>query len=43
MMNLWNVSDDMAHWPGKFTCEAFPLVAQYEWIGISSVLNTVNK
>ena len=43
MMNLWNISDDMAHWPGKFECEEFPLIAQYEWIGISSVLNTENK
>lgn len=43
MMNLWNISDDMAHWPGKFTCEEFPLMAEYKWIGISSVESTVNK
>lgn len=43
MMNLWNVSDDKAYWPGKFECEEFPLKAQYEWIGISSVLSTENK
>ena len=43
MMNLWNVTDDMAYWPGKFTCEEFPLVAQYEWIGISSVEDTEDR
>ena len=43
MMNLWNVTDDMAYWPGKFTCEEFPLTAQYEWIGISSVLDTKDR
>ena len=43
MMNFWNVTDDMAHWPGKFQCEEFPLEAKYEWIGISSVISTENK
>ena len=43
MMNLWNVTDDKANWAGKFECEDFPLIAQYEWIGISSVLDTENK
>ena len=43
MMNLWNVTDDKANWAGKFECDAFPLIAQYEWIGISSVLSTENK
>lgn len=43
MMNLWNVTDDKANWAGKFDCTEFPLIAQYEWIGISSVKNTENK
>ena len=43
MMNLWNVTDNKADWAGKFECEEFPLIAQYEWIGISSVLSTENK
>lgn len=43
MMNLWNVGDEMSYWPGKFKCEEFPLVAQYEWIGISSVSDTEDK
>ena len=43
MMNLWNVSDDMAYWPGKFDGKDLPLEAHYEWIGISSALGTKNK
>ena len=43
MMNLWNVTDDKAYWPGKFECEEFPLIAQYEWIGISSAPSTEDK
>ena len=43
MVNLWNVTDDKAYWPGKFECTEFPLVAQYEWFGISSVLDTLDK
>lgn len=43
MMNLWNVDDEMAYWPGKFDGENLPVVAQYEWIGISSVNDTENK
>ena len=43
MMNLWNVTDDKAYWAGKFECEEFPLIATYEWIGISSASGTEYK
>jgi len=43
MMNLWNVGDEMAYWPGKFDGENLPVMAQYEWIGISSVSDTEDK
>ena len=43
MMNLWNVSDEWSFWAGQFEGTQTPLTAQYEWIGISSVLNAENK
>ena len=36
MMNLWNVADSHGDWAGKFTPEALPVTAQYQWIGYQS-------
>ena len=32
MMNLWNVHDDLAGWPGKLDQTHLPAEAQYQWI-----------
>ncbi len=32
MMNLWNVHDDLAGWPGKLDQTQLPAEAQYQWI-----------